>query len=143
MGMLACSRQELRIVSETIGPTPYQRIGEEEVVRRIASRFYDLMESDPAVAPLRAMHAADLDPMREKLGDFMISWMGGPPVYFQRKDAKCMSMAHEPFAIDESIRGQWLSCMYRALDDCGVDSDMQALLRAALERMTAAMVNRA
>jgi len=129
-------------VSETPGPTPYRRIGEEAVVRRVASRFYDLMESDPAVAPLRAMHAADLDPMREKLGDFMISWMGGPPVYFQRPDAKCMTMAHEPFAIDEAIRGQWLSCMNRALADCGVEADVQALLRAALERMTAAMVNR-
>ena len=126
-------------MSETPGPTPYQRIGEEAVVRRIASRFYDLMESDPAVAPLRAMHAADLGPMREKLGDFMISWMGGPPVYFQRQDAKCMTMAHEPFPIDEAIRGQWLSCMYRALDECEVAPDVQALLRSALERMTAAM----
>ena len=63
MGMLACSRQELRIVSETTGPTPYQRIGEEEVVRRIASRFYDLMESDPAVAPQRALLRAALERM--------------------------------------------------------------------------------
>lgn len=129
-------------MSETPGPTPYQRIGGEAAVRRVAARFYDLMESDPAVARLRAMHAADLGPMRERLGDFMISWMGGPPVYFQRQDAKCMTMAHEPFAIDESIRGQWLSCMYRALDDCGVEAGVQALLRSALERMTTAMVNR-
>lgn len=129
-------------MTDTPNPTPYERIGGDVVVRSIANRFYDLMDSDPAVAPLRAMHAADLGPMRERLGDFMVSWMGGPPVYFKRKDAKCMSMVHAPFSIDEAVRGQWLSCMHRALDDCGVATDVQSLVRAALERMTMDMVNR-
>jgi len=122
--------------------TPCQRIGGNVVVRHVVERFYDLMESDAAVAPLRAMHAQDLGPMREQLCEFMTSWLGGPPVYFQRKDARCMSMVHAPFPIDASIREQWLSCMHRALDDAGVDLDLQALMRTALGRMTEDMVNR-
>ena len=98
-------------------PTPYERIGGEGAVRRIVDRFYDLMDSDADVAPLRRMHAADLAPMRERLTDFMVGWLGGPPRYFQRSDAKCMGQAHAPFAIDAAIRDQWMSCMNRALDE--------------------------
>jgi hemoglobin len=129
-------------VSATPQPTLYQRIGEEAALRRIVDRFYDLMQSDPAVAPLRAMHAPDLGPMRERLTEFMTGWLGGPPVYFQRKDSRCMAMVHAPFPIDAAIRDQWLSCMYRALDDCDVSADLQASIRRALERMTEDMVNR-
>lgn len=128
--------------TDTVTVTPYQLIGAEPAVRRVVDRFYDLMESDPAVAPLRAMHAPDLGPMRERLTDFMIGWLGGPPRYFQRPDARCMGQAHAPFAIDASIREQWLSCMHRALDDEHVDTELQRLIRAALARMTEGMRNR-
>jgi truncated hemoglobin YjbI len=53
-----------------------------------------------------------------------------------------MAMVHAPFPIDAAIRDQWLSCMYRALDDCAVPTDLQASIRRALERMTEDMVNR-
>jgi hemoglobin len=100
------------------------------------------MDSDPAVAPLRAIHAADLTPMRERLGDFMVGWLGGPPLYSRRPDARCMGQAHAPFAIDASIRDQWLSCMRGALEGEGVAPDLQAIILDALGRMTEAMRNR-
>ena len=129
-------------MSATPQPTLYQRIGEQAALRPIVDRFYDLMQSDPTVAPLRAMHSQDLGPMRERLTEFMTSWLGGPPVYFQRKNSRCMAMVHAPFPIDAAIRDQWLSCMYRALDDCAVSAELQAPIRRALERMTEDMVNR-
>lgn len=128
--------------ARTAPVTPYQLIGEEPAVRRIVDRFYDLMDTDPAVAPLRDMHAPDLGPMRERLTDFMIGWLGGPQRYFQRPDARCMGQAHAPFAIDAAIRKQWLSCMHRALDAENVDAQLQQLIRAALARMTEGMRNR-
>lgn len=129
-------------MSATPQPSLYQRIGEEAAVRRIVDRFYDLMESDPAVAPLRAMHAPDLGPMRERLAEFMSGWLGGPPTYFKRENARCMAMVHAPFPIDTSVRDQWLSCMHRALDDCGVAVELQNPIRQALALMTEDMVNR-
>jgi hemoglobin len=123
-------------------PTLYQRIGGGAAVGRIVERFYDLMESDPSVARLRAMHAADLGPMRERLTEFMAGWLGGPPVYFEREDARCMAMVHAPFPIDAAIREQWLSCMYRSLDDCTVPAELQGPIRQALARMTEDMINR-
>jgi len=126
----------------TAPASPYERIGAEPTVRRIVARFYEIMDSDPAVAPLRALHAGDLTPMREKLGDFLVGWLGGPPVYFQRQDARCMGEAHSGFAIDGAIRDQWMSCMNRALDENQVEPELRALISAALARMTGGMVNR-
>ena len=55
--------------------TPFDLIGGEECVARFVNRFYDLMDSDPAYAGLRSLHAADLGPMRASLTDFLIAWL--------------------------------------------------------------------
>jgi hemoglobin len=123
-------------------PTPYELMGGEPVIRRIAQRFYEVMASDPGLAPLRAMHAPDLAPMQSKLGDFLVQWTGGPPLYFSRSDARCMGQAHAPYAIDAAIRTQWLACMARALDDAGVPASIRPLVDQACARMTSGMVNR-
>lgn len=43
--------------------TPYDIIGAERVANLVAS-FYDVIEHDPAYAPLRAIHDEDLTPVR-------------------------------------------------------------------------------
>ncbi len=43
--------------------TPYELLGGEPGVRALVDRFYDIMDRDPAMAPLRALHAADLAPI--------------------------------------------------------------------------------
>lgn len=114
---------------------PYHLIGGEEVVRRVVDRFYDIMDTAPEARSLRAMHAADLAPMRERLTEFLTGWLGGPPVYFQRADRKCIRSAHAPFEIGEAERDQWMMCMRRALDDCGVPQDAREMIDAPLYRM--------
>jgi hemoglobin len=113
-------------------PLPYERIGGAEGLHRIVERFYEIMDSDPAAAGIRAMHGADLGPIREKLFDFLSGWLGGPPLYFQRTDRKCLHSAHAPYAIGEAERDQWLACMYQALGDAGVDEDTRKLLEKPL-----------
>ncbi|MEY4869183.1 MAG: hypothetical protein RIS11_377, partial [Pseudomonadota bacterium] len=44
---------------------PFDRIGGREPIARMVDRFYDLMDSEPDFAELRAMHGPDLAPMRE------------------------------------------------------------------------------
>ena len=128
--------------AEQTTSTPYELLGGEPALRRLVQRFYDIMEQEPSVAELRAMHAPDLAPMRERLFDFLSGWLGGPPRYFQRADAKCMGSAHAAFAIGLAESEQWMHCMERALDDMAVEPEFRELLVAALGRMARAFRNR-
>lgn len=131
-----------RDVECTPDKTPYELIGGEEAVRRIVDRFYDIMDSAPQAAKIRAMHAADLAPMRERLFEFLSGWLGGPPLYFQRPDAKCIATAHRSFDIGEAERDAWMMCMRGALRDCGVSEDLRKLLDPAFYRMADAFRSR-
>lgn len=122
--------------------SPYQVIGGGPAVRRIVERFYDIMDEAPEAAGIRAMHADDLAPMRERLFEFLSEWLGGPPLYFQRPGRQCIMSAHRPFAIGEAERDQWMACMRQALKDCGVRDDMRTLLDRAFLRMADAFRNR-
>ena len=107
---------------------PYDLIGGEDGLRRIVDRFYEIMDSDPAAAGIRAMHAEDLTPIRGKLFEFLSGWLGGPPLYVQRTGGVCITAAHSPFAIGEAERDQWLMCMRRALVEEGVPEEVRQLL---------------
>ncbi|MFT5539351.1 MAG: hemoglobin [Alphaproteobacteria bacterium] len=123
-------------------PLPYERVGGSEGLARIVDRFYEIMDQDPAAAAIRAMHGDDLGPIREKLFDFLSGWLGGPPLYFQRPDSKCLHSAHQPYAIGTDERDQWLACMHRALMDTGVDAETRKLLEKPLFMVADSVRNR-
>src|SRR5690554_3690611 len=60
--------------------TPYQLLGGEPGLRKLANTFYDIMDSLPEAAEIRAMHGGDLDEIKEKLFEYLSGWMGGPPL---------------------------------------------------------------
>ena len=122
--------------------TPYDMIGGENSVRQIVDRFYDVMDSAPEAARIRAMHGVDLSPMRERLFEFLSGWLGGPPLYFQRPDHKCIMSAHRPFSIGAAERDEWMMCMRKALEDCGVPGELRELLDRPFLRMAEAFRNR-
>ena len=122
--------------------TPYDMIGGEKSVRQIVDRFYDVMDSAPQAARIRAMHGVDLSPMRERLFEFLSGWLGGPPLYFQRPDHKCIMSAHRPFSIGAAERDEWMMCMRKALEDCGVPGELRELLDRPFLRMAEAFRNR-
>ena len=115
--------------------TPYELIGGEPMVRRLADRFYEIMDTDPAAARIRAMHAADLTPIRQLLFEFLSGWLGGPPIYFQRSEHRCIMSAHRPYAIGEAERDEWMMCMRRAMDECGLKGEIRAVMDRAFLRM--------
>ncbi len=86
-----------------------------ENIRNLVETFYNIMDSDPKVAPIRAMHQADLTSAREKLFMFLTGWTGGPQLYIERYGHPMLRRRHLPFAIDESARDQWMYCMIKAM----------------------------
>ncbi|MFV8816395.1 group II truncated hemoglobin [Haliea sp. E17] len=121
--------------------TPYQILGEDGI-RQLTSAFYDLMDELPEVAELRALHARDLAPMKTKLAEYLIGWMGGPPLYAQKYGGVCMTEPHAPYAIGPALRDQWLFCMERALERTGASEELREMLKVPLFRIADAIRNR-
>ncbi|MEP5837512.1 MAG: group II truncated hemoglobin [Marinobacter sp.] len=121
--------------------TPYEALGETGI-RELTGVFYDLMDELPEVAGIRAMHAADLGPMKEKLAEYLIGWMGGPPLYANKYGSVCMTTPHQPYAIGAAERDQWLLCMNRALEQVAADDELKAMLREPLFQVADMVRNR-
>lgn len=109
--------------------TPYELLGGEPGLRELADTFYDLMDTLPEAAEIRAMHGRSLDEIKDKLFEYLSGWMGGPPLYFERYGTVCLTTPHKPYAIDSSHRDQWLLCMERALEQVGASDEVRAMLK--------------
>lgn len=120
---------------------PYERLGEEGV-RRLVDRFYDRMDALPEAAEVRAMHPRDLRGSREKLFWFLSGWLGGPPLYVEKKGHPRLRARHLPFAIDDAARDQWMLCMRQALAEVVEDAELSAYLERQLGRVADHMRNR-
>jgi hemoglobin len=103
-------------------------MGGDEGIRRLVDRFYDLMDTAPEAAHVRALHATSLRQSREKLYLFLTGWTGGPPVYVEKYGHPRLRARHLPFAIGARERDEWLWCMERAM----AEQTMPEALRTAL-----------
>ncbi len=121
--------------------TPYQLLGEHGI-RELTDAFYDIMDTLPEATGVRAMHARDLAPMKEKLAEYLIGWMGGPPLYADKYGTVCMTTPHEHYHIGPEDRDQWLLCMERALAQTGASEEVVAMLKIPLFRIADAVRNR-
>ena len=122
--------------------TPYEIIGGEAAVRQLVDRFYDLMDTAPEAATVRALHARNLKVSREKLFQFFSGWLGGPQLYVERFGHPRLRMRHFPFSIGSRERDEWLWCMERALDEQPMPEWLHAHLRERLRQMADHMRNR-
>ena len=135
----ANSASEAAVVEEA---TPYELVGGEEGVRRLAERFYAIMDQEPGASRIRAMHDADLGPIKQLLFEYLSGWLGGPPLYFERTEHRCIMSAHRPYPIGDTERDEWMMCMRRAMLDCDITGDMYQLLDQAFLRMANAFRTR-
>lgn len=122
--------------------TFYEVLGGTEKVRELVERFYDIMDSEPKAAGIRAMHPADLTSSREKLFMFLTGWSGGPQLYIERYGHPFLRARHLPFAIAESERDQWMYCMLRAMQGIGIEEPVMLKLAEALWGVADFMRNR-
>lgn len=122
--------------------TPYGQLGGADGVNGIVEKFYDLMDSLPEFAAVRAMHGSDLSRPQQALYEFLSGWLGGPAIYFDKPGRQCIMSAHSRFRIGAEEVRQWLSCMTLALDKAGVDGELNARITEALAKIAVRMRNR-
>jgi len=117
-------------MTETV-TTHYERIGGEEGVRTLVNRFYELMDTLPEAKEIRDFHQQDLTRTRQLLVDFLSGWLGGPPLYVQKYGQPRLRQRHLFVPIGIKQRDQWLHCMYQAMQEVGLDEQLQNELRPA------------
>ena len=121
--------------------TPFEQLGGLEGVRALVDRFYDLMDTAPEAATIRAFHAKSLKASREKLYMYLTGWTGGPQLYVEKYGHPRLRMRHFPFAIGERERDEWLWCMDRALDEQPMPDELRAFLRERFHQLADHMRN--
>jgi hemoglobin len=115
--------------------TPYDQLGGESVVLRLAERFYDIMERDePALA---AIHKRDLyghitRESRDRFGLFLVGWLGGPQTYMERHGHPRLRMRHGHLSIGAAHRDAWMRTMIKALDDLRIAGDIREFVQTRL-----------
>lgn len=121
----------------------YQRLGGAPVLRRLAERFYAIMDELPETYALRKMHPQELAGSAEKLYEFLSGWTGGPPLFVEKHGPPMLRRRHFAFAIGRAERDQWLLCMRLALAEIVDNPELRDELYAALARLADHLRNQA
>ncbi|MCU0646412.1 MAG: group II truncated hemoglobin [Gemmatimonadaceae bacterium] len=120
---------------------PYSTLGGDAAVRALVDRFYDLMDTAPEAAHIRALHARSLKVSRDKLYKYFSGWLGGPPLYETEYGHPRLRMRHFPFPIGARERDEWLWCMDRALAEQPMPDPLRAMLTEKLHALADHMRN--
>lgn len=119
--------------------TPYELLGGEEGIRRLAQVFYEVMDELPQVQSIRKMHAANLENIQQKLFEYLSGWLGGPHLYQQKYGTVCLTKPHKPYSIGPPERDQWLRCMDEALLRVNASEQVKAMLKTPMFRIADAL----
>jgi hemoglobin len=128
-------------MTDPVASNLYDELGGEVGVRSLVDRFYDAMDKLPIAQPIRAMHATNLDGSRDKLFWFLSGWLGGPPLFVEKRGHPRLRARHLPFAIDDAARDQWMFCMRQAMVTATLSDNSRARLDAALFQLADHMKN--
>ncbi|MGB3875468.1 MAG: group II truncated hemoglobin [Shinella zoogloeoides] len=131
--------QEQERQGETI--TLYQAVGGEAGVRALTRRFYALMDTLPEAARCRAIHPPDLTGSEEKLYEYLTGWLGGPPLYTQKRGHPMLRRRHFVAPIGPAERDEWLLCFVRALEETVPGEGLRKIILEPVSRLAHHMQN--
>ena len=72
---------------------------------------------------------------------YLTGWLGGPPLYEMKWGHPRLRMRHMPFRIGEYEAAEWVRCMKLALDDIGVQGQLNVFLAERLSQLADHMRN--
>ena len=122
--------------------TLYEAIGGDAGVRRLMARFYELMDTLPEAANCRAIHPPSLTGSEEKLYEYLSGWLGGPPLYTDKRGHPMLRRRHFMAGIGPKERDEWLLCFNRALDETIESEGLRTIIREPVTRLAFHMQNR-
>jgi len=124
-------------------PEIFAAMGEAGVFAMLEDFYTRLGASE--IAHLFPRDHAELMEASAKSGAFFVGLLGGPPLYHQRHGPPMMRARHQPFAITDSARMEWLRCFGQTLEVApkrwGFPDEHVRSFRLWLSEFSAWMVN--
>lgn len=121
--------------------TLYEAIGGEKTVHALTRRFYELMDTLPEASNCRAIHPSDLSRSESKFHDYLLGYLGGPPVYAEKYGHPMLRRRHFVAPIGAVERDEWLLCFRRAMDETIENPKLRDIIWAPVERLAHHMQN--
>ena len=122
--------------------TLYQAIGGDETVRALSRRFYALMDTLPEAKHVRAVHPPTLEGSEEKFYEYLTGYLGGPPLYTDKRGHPRLRSRHFVAGIGPVERDEWLLCFQRALDETVANAKLRDIIWPPIERLAHHMQNK-
>jgi hemoglobin len=123
--------------------TVWATLGGHAGLHRLVERFYDVMDTAPDAAAIRAMHPKSLAGSRQRLFGFLAFRLGGDPAYVEARGHPRLRMRHMPFEIGAAEARAWIDCMEVALEETVADAHTRDVLRAFFTQVAHHMRNQA
>lgn len=128
------------MTEETI--TLYEAIGGDATVRALCHRFYELMDTLPQAAHCRAIHPPSLKDSEEKLYEYLTGYLGGPPIYMEKRGHPMLRRRHMVAEIGPEERDEWFLCFRQALDETVEHEKLREIIWAPIEKLGHHMQNK-
>lgn len=122
--------------------TLYEAIGGENAVRALVRRFYELMDTLPEASHVRAIHPPSLTGSEEKLYEYLTGYLGGPPLYVEKRGHPMLRRRHFVASIGPVERDEWLLCFRQAMEETITNEKLRAIIWEPVERLAHHMQNR-
>lgn len=122
--------------------TLYQAIGGDETVKALAHRFYQLMDTLPEARHVRAVHPPSLAGSEEKFYEYLTGYLGGPPLYTDKRGHPRLRSRHFVAEIGPVERDEWLLCFRRAMDETIANPKLRDIIWPPIERLAFHMQNK-
>ncbi len=119
----------------------YTLLGGEPALRRLTRRMYELMATLPEAAAARNVHPPDLSNSEQKFFEFMSGWLGGPPLFVERRGPPMLRRRHFVARIGPAEIKAWLKCFEQAMDETVADAQLRETLREPIRRLAHHMQN--
>jgi hemoglobin len=118
----------------------YLLVGESGLARLVAA-FYRRVPQDDVLGPMYPAH--DLAGSEQRLRDFLIYRLGGPPRYIEERGHPRLRVRHAPFHINQAARERWMQLMTAALEETAFPPEADQFLRTFLGEIATFLINRA
>ena len=122
--------------------TLYQAIGGDDTVKALSHRFYELMDTLPEARHVRAVHPPSLQGSEEKFYEYLTGYLGGPPLYTDKRGHPRLRSRHFVAQIGPVERDEWLLCFRRAMDETIANPKLREIIWPPIERLAFHMQNK-